>query len=572
MDALKSMLGKIYSSAANILRTMLELLEGASKSDDHQVSRSQVMQAAKLMLAYCLEPGPERNESLEHLASRCYDQFHAVNDWQSLEDALKYLGEALEAIEDDVDYARLAVIYSKCLQARYMRGRNKTDLENAIDWAEKSTDLTRKLLKEGATIEALVRALGNLWHCLFTKVHQLDEATDEDFEKMMAAAQEAADVAADSSLTGEILIATKSDLGMGYQLRWEQGDDKREYSDLDRSLQLGWEVVDMTRSLSSESNTSDALVTVLSNLSFRLQTAYLCYVSDGSLPQKVDAVDLLAESTIIPGATLLSAPTNTLAFVLDIKNFLHEFRDSILGRSSICLDRSVYNLEQLCMVASEEDRKNNLSSFYGISRYAAAAHLHLHRSPFAALQILEKGRGIANAILQEESVDKRALADVTPDLARRYIDALQALKNNRFKNAPYHERREPYGIISEARKELFAMPGAFRPPRDLSFEEMISLAEKEDIVVVNITDLRSDAIIIRRRSIHNVHLPNLDEDALSEKSWEIQARLAKESGQEDVFPELHRLLTEFLRDLWKNLVQPVMDFLGYTSSPASRQE
>ncbi|KAG0276376.1 hypothetical protein BGZ95_007622 [Linnemannia exigua] len=600
--ALKNMLGNIYHNVLNTIRAFIWRLKGASKSDDHldsframcmllegasesedqEAARSQRIEVAKLLLPY-LEQGPTRNKIMEHLASWCYDHFKAMNSWQSLEDALEYLGQVLEATEVDVDYARLAVFYAKCLQARFMRGRNTTDLENAIDWAEKSTDLTRTLLKHGAGIESLVQALGNLWHCLFTKVHQLDEVIDEDFKKMMAAAQEAVDVAVDNNLPTVILAEAKNNLGMSYQFQWDRCTrwEERNYNDLDRSLELGWEVVAMMKGLSSKSNASNAVVAALSNLSFRLQRAYLCYIKDGSLPLATrvpngeylldQAVDLLAESTAIPKTEPLSVPTNTLAFVSYIKDFPDDYRGYILGRSSICLNRSVYTLEQLCVVAAEEDRRNNLTLFYGISRYAAAAHLQLNRGPFAALQILEKGRGIANATLQEENMNKEVLADVNPDFARRYIDALQALKDNRFNNAPYHERSEPHEIILGARKKLLGMPGVFHPPKDLCVEEMMSLAEKEDIVLVNITNLRSDAIIIRKGSIHTVDLPNLDEEVLSEKSWEIQTRLAKETQDEHTLSELQKLLTEFYRHLWKSLVKPVLTFLGYTSSPASSE-
>ncbi|KAF9080123.1 hypothetical protein BGX23_002614, partial [Mortierella sp. AD031] len=452
---------------------MLRHLKGASKSDDQQDN----FKAMHTFLEWLSESGDQQ------------DNTRAMRALLSLEDALTYLGEVLGAVtEVDVDYARLAVMHAKCLQARYMRGRNKTDLENAIDWAEGSTNLTQALLTEGTKIESLVRALGNLWHCLFTKVHQLENTTDEDFEKMMSAAQEANKIAVNNSLSVEILLETKNNLGMSYQFQWDRWDrwEERKYNDLDRSLQLGWEVVTAMRGLSFKPNTSNALAAALSNHSFRLQRAYLCYVRDGSLPHEMkvpsgqylldQAVGLLAGSTTIPEAELLSALINTLTFVTYIKNFPHEYRGDILGRSSICLHRSVYNLEQLCMVAAEEDRRHTLSSFYGVSRYAAAAHLHLNGCPFAALQILEKGQGIANAIHQD-------------------------------------------------------MSRVFRFPRDLSVQEMMSLAENENIVVVNITDPRSDAIIIRRDPIHTVHLPNLDEEVLSKKSWEIQTRLAKETDQ-----------------------------------------
>jgi hypothetical protein len=96
---------------------------------------------------------------------------------------------------------------------------------------------------------------------------------------------------------------------------------------------------------------------------------------------------------------------------------------------------------------------------------------------------------------------------------------------------------------------------------------MVMLAEYGDIVVINITDLRSDAIIISKGNIRALHLPDLNEEKLSEASWEIQTRLARETDQEEVFHDLHEGLLEFLRGLWKNLAKPVLDDLGYRNRP-----
>ena len=50
-------------------------------------------------------------------------------------------------------------------------------------------------------------------------------------------------------------------------------------------------------------------------------------------------------------------------------------------------------------------QKEQPEHLYRIARYAAAADLHLDNSSFAALEILKKGRGIANATFLEEGAE-----------------------------------------------------------------------------------------------------------------------------------------------------------------------
>lgn len=69
------------------------------------------------------------------------------------------------------------------------------------------------------------------------------------------------------NIEGNLCIESKSNLALSYQIRWDQ---RSSYGDLDRSVQLGYEIIDL---LPADVD-PDARLTALSNLAFRLQKAY----------------------------------------------------------------------------------------------------------------------------------------------------------------------------------------------------------------------------------------------------------------------------------------------------------
>lgn len=539
------------------------LLSPDSRSDNPSSNRSQKIQFVQTLLA-TVDLGPEKPQILELLAARCYDQYVAVNEWAALESAIDYYGELIEDTEQDdlVNSARLSEAYAHCLRNRFMRGRNEKDLEQAINFVSDSVDRTKAA---GLDSTLLADRLGTVWLCLFTKVHQLEDSTTEDFDRMIQTAEAADNLARANLHDISKVVEAKSNLGLGYQIKWDQ---KRDFESLATSVALGREALGQ---LPKDADT-DARISALSNLSFRLQRAYLCYIVDNKLPAGIGPLDgeklldeafkHLSESVLLHGERALSAPENILTFVMYIRNFPISYRGPMLGRCAEVLRIGVKIIKDHCSVSSQEDQRDCLSTFYGISRYATAAALQIGEDPYQALQLLEEGRTVAST-LQEEIADVDTIRLHDEGLADEYSQALHTFRGSFTSQVSFHERKSNMERLAELQDRIRQIPGVLGGPERLSEGLLLEIAEDRDIVVINLTDLRSDAILITKTGLRVVQLHDLDEFQLSEDSWEIQTRHAKEDDQEDVFHDLHANLSKLLRDMWKNLVNPVLKDLGY---------
>lgn len=131
-------------NAVPVMERFAALLTSASNTDDTSSSRSQKIQIAQSLLE-TVDLGPRRSEILELLAGRCYDQYVAVNEWAALESAIDYYGELIEDTNENdlVNSARLSEAYARCMQDRFMRGRNEKDLEQAVNFATASVERTK---------------------------------------------------------------------------------------------------------------------------------------------------------------------------------------------------------------------------------------------------------------------------------------------------------------------------------------------------------------------------------------------------------------------------------------------
>ncbi len=107
-----------------------------------------------------------------------------------LEDAPDLLGEAIQETEenDSVTASQLGDLYSRCLRARFMRGRNEVDLENVIGFGKDSVEQTKNI-DEDDKKELLVDRQSNLSLRYFTQAHQLDDPPPETLEEAIDTAK-----------------------------------------------------------------------------------------------------------------------------------------------------------------------------------------------------------------------------------------------------------------------------------------------------------------------------------------------------------------------------------------------
>jgi CHAT domain-containing protein len=220
------------------------------------------------------------------------------------------------------------------------------------------------------------------------------------------------------------------------------------------------------------------------------------------------------------------------------------------------------------------DRQRSLRRFSGIASFAAAFALQLGRDPVEALVFLESGRGLLIASLEELRSDIRGLQDAHRDLAdqfehlRSQLDGEASLSNNTMSLETFKEavltnssptRTDQRHLAEQALDELL-----IKIRRKPGFEDFLQVTPSEQamrhaakegpIVVINVNELRCDAIIIEESQIRHVPLPKL--------KWK-DVKTSANRGQE--------LSVDTLEWLWDCIACPVLEMLGFSQTPSAGQ-
>ena len=211
-----------------------------------------------------------------------------------------------------------------------------------------------------------------------------------------------------------------------------------------------------------------------------------------------------------------------------------------------------------------QDKQLALRSSASIACDAVATSLNVGKSPSEALQMLELGRGIIAGSLLEMRTDISELRQKHPSLADRFVsfrnhlDQSSVAVDNALSSAAKFEwisdadRRGDMGrkfdaILDEIRA-LEGFDSFMLPPKEA---DIMGAAKKGPIVVVNVSDLRCDAFLIEKNRIRVIKLPL--------EGREIE-RLAIKSRS-------GAITYDILESLWHRVTQPIMDALGFVSTP-----
>lgn len=509
-----------------------------------------------------------RHEFLEILANASHDHYKDSNEWSALETAFEYLEEIITNTDDDDDaaVARLSHTYSQCLHSRFMRGRNEQDLESAIAFAEKSVEKTKRTLPAEEHSSLLTGRRSNLAFCLFTKAHQTDECPPEVLDKAIAIAEELYRAVQKPDVGRQVFLDVVQNLGLYLQVRWDQ---RHAFHDLDRSIALGYRVCDVL----SAGTEPLALNIGLFNLAFRLQRAFKCYLNDGSspsgahLPQGMNlqeaALEFMTHALGIKTDHLSTNLENTMTFVVYIRELPVDARGPMLARMFPVLKKCIELFQDITLISLRDDQRDFVGTFYGLSRYAAAAALEAGVDSVQALQLLESGRATAMSNGLDAYRDGADLEITDPVMGELYMKARHALTQSAAQSESFDERYEKLRRFRELQQHIRTQPGLADFDRPMGEEAMKELAAEGVIVVLNVTDLRCDAIIVTTDCVSAFPLPDLDEEELSEKSWIIQRYLAKTEDRDEFFVDLWETLSSLLNLLWTQLAEPVLNQLGY---------
>jgi tetratricopeptide (TPR) repeat protein len=225
-------------------------------------------------------------------------------------------------------------------------------------------------------------------------------------------------------------------------------------------------------------------------------------------------------------------------------------------------------------VLKQSDQQHNIARFSGMTSRAASISLECGEDPFDALQLLELGRGVLASLHLEVRSDISVLRASHPDLGRQ-LDSLR----DQLDHPVYSiEQRVPNSVSETERRRALSknfdsllftirqLEGFERFLLGHSASEVMTLAAYGPIVMFNISNYRSDALIIEKQGIRSLPLPLLTNQAL--ESHAMRFLEATHSVTLKNYADATDRVKAVLKWLWDVAVGPVLDELQFNKMPA----
>jgi tetratricopeptide (TPR) repeat protein len=523
---------------------------------------------------------PARATRLSNLGTELGRRYERTGHISDLEDAIANARQAVVATpDDDPERAnRLSNLGNK-LGRRYERTGQMSDLEDAIETARQSVASTPN---EHPNYPACLNNLGNKLASLYRRTRKLTDLT----EAIDMARKAVAATPDDHTYRATYL----NNLGSKLEIRYEQTG---QIGDLDEAIKLALQVVEAT------SDDDQHLIGYLNNLGNALESRY----------EQTGLLIDLEEAIMIARKAIAATPDNHTHRAICLSNLgskLESRYERTMQRADIkevcslqlqswnsipappferikaasavlglCFQAEILDtaaslapkvLNLISIVASRNLHRNDLqfimSHFAEIASRSCAIMLEIGE-PKKALEFLDQGR----AVLAGQLIDARHDVSQSKRQPARLFETFEAVRIALNATIPIEldvasrrdildQQRTAAAKFEDLLEEIRHTPGNERFLLGLASDEMQVLAGDETIVVVNITDLRSDAILVSSNAIEVVSLSNTL--YAESKQWFSQKYTMRR-------PELrqeNKRYTEFLEWLWKDCVKIIMEKAG----------
>ncbi|KAL4770045.1 CHAT domain-containing protein [Aspergillus nidulans var. acristatus] len=308
----------------------------------------------------------------------------------------------------------------------------------------------------------------------------------------------------------------------------------------------------------------------LNNLSMCL---YSRNVQTGNMQDLAMALQHFLASANLPNAV----PLYRIRSARGAIRMLPELQQAWWQEAAVLAEEAVQLLPLVCTrYLSREDQQHAVSQTAGLAADACSIFLQL-RQPEKALQVLEFGRGLILGYLVDSRSDVDRLQGDYPELAKEYdrlrfilsqaLDSVHA--ENRYQQLQQKRKvpRELEKCINQIRQQEGYEQFLLEP----SIQDLMNQAAEGPIVIVNITDFGSHAIIVQNQDICSLHLPELLQS--SRFALDDQIRQFRTLGQHggnhrDIESEPGSFYTTHydnssLHWLWSHCVKPVIRKLNF---------
>ncbi|KFZ23764.1 hypothetical protein V502_01755 [Pseudogymnoascus sp. VKM F-4520 (FW-2644)] len=476
---------------------------------------------------------------LDNLGSKLESRYERIGDMADLEEAIQVARQAVASTPEDYsDLAGYLKNLGSKLESRYQRIGDIVDLEEAIHVARQAVTSTPEDYFD------LAIYLDNFGNKLESWYKQTGDIADLE-EAIQVARQAVASTPKDHSN----LVGYLNNLSSKLQRRYERIGD---IADLEEAIQVARQAVTSTPKDHSD------LAGYLNNLGSKLQRRF---ERTGDMADLEEANRVFGRSwTSYSSApfTRIYAASRCLKLLFHLKQY-DEAAEIAVSVTDLL---PIVNAQSL----DRNDRQHVISRFAGIAADACGVLLRA-RDPETALQYLEKGRAVILGQMIDNWSDLSSLIKAHPVLAIKF----KTLRNT-INARSGHSSTESDRLLAAQRRRAAAaelelciqsiqgVPGQELFMAAQSIEAMQACAVGGNVVVVNVSHLRSDAIIVSPTGIGTIRLPSLsaaDAEIWIGKQWH---GLRSERGARN------KEYAEFLKWLWEVCVKHVLDAIDCTKS------
>jgi tetratricopeptide (TPR) repeat protein len=482
----------------------------------------------------------EENEAyakwLNNLGVMLESRYECTGKMEDLEEAIRMARQAVDVTpEDHPDLAgRLNNLGNK-LESRYERTGKMENLEEAIRIARQVVDVTPEDHPD------LARRLNNLGSKLESRYERMGKM--EDLEEAIRIAQQAVDVTPEDH---PVLATLLNNLGNRLESQYERTG---KMEDLEEAIRMARQAVDLT----PEDHPDFAAL--LNNLGSKLDRRHKRI---GKMEDLEEAIQVTQQAWKCKNAALfvrVRASTQALQLLQSRGDFESAYNLSV---EAINLLPYVHNRS-----LDRQDQQYVVSHFSGLATTACSLALQTEQGPEAALDVLEQGRGVILSLLIDDRSDTSKLKAAYPQLCTQY-ESLRLEVNKPADNiTDNHTRRTASTSQAEAItklemcvRDIQRLPEFGQFHKGLTTMQMQSCSAEGSIIIVNVTNLRSDAIIITTDVFRVLPLPGLS--ARQAKDWINQDLTTTSLSGRGC---KNKAYLQFLSWLWRGCVRPVLEEL-----------
>ncbi|CAH0039944.1 unnamed protein product [Clonostachys rhizophaga] len=229
---------------------------------------------------------------------------------------------------------------------------------------------------------------------------------------------------------------------------------------------------------------------------------------------------------------------------------------------------------------SLQDQQQMVFQTSGLAAEMCSLMLELGK-PDESLERLEAGRAIILGLSMNDSDELSALESTNKNLATEFKDIKARLRaphdphGRRLGEERLQEKWNAEAELTRCLEKIRKIDGYKDFLRQPSKDRMKSLSEKQIVVLVISTYLRSDAIIIRGLEIKSVPLPMMELDKLKDYGSQLTsnfpiadlpAKRAMEVISMSIPIQTRQTSQGFLNWLWVKCVQPILSEIGIGGS------